>query len=109
MLGLVGVDMASSSAVVATAPVGEPHRHEPGRTGHGDLSHVQVRRHGSNSGALRSYFHRVPAAAAATRRASGGGDETVNNRRDPGRLLFGNPVSAVGDDTAGHVPAPGFS
>src|ERR1700728_1051840 len=54
MLGLVGVDMASSSAAVATAPVGEPHRHQPGRTDHGDPSHVQVRRHGSKSGALRS-------------------------------------------------------
>lgn len=40
---------------------------------------------------------------------SGGGDEPVNNRRDLGWLLFGNPVSAVGDDAGGHVPAAGFA
>jgi hypothetical protein len=40
---------------------------------------------------------------------SGGGDEPVNNRRDLGWLLFGNPVSAVGDDAGGHVPAADFA
>jgi hypothetical protein len=61
------------------------------------------------TGSALGAFHRVPAAAATTRRASGGGDEPVNNRRDLGWLLFGNPVSAVGDDAGGHVPAAGFA
>src|ERR1700733_1595213 len=65
MLGLVGVDMDSSSIVVATAPFrGEPHRHQPGRTGHDDPSHVQV-----------------------MRARLGGGDEPVYSRRDLGWLV----------------------
>ena len=40
---------------------------------------------------------------------SGGGDEPVDGRGDLGGLLFGNPVSAVGDDAGGHVVSAGFA
>src|SRR5271168_4352379 len=56
MLGLVGVDIVPPELCWRPLQSAEPHRHQGGRTGNGDPSHVQVSRHtvaGRNSGTGR--------------------------------------------------------